>query len=304
MFDEARRRKERGQDVVVGALQPDVPPELKPLLSALEIVPTIDVEGVPVIDLPAILRRHPQVCLVDGLAYDNPWSRNPYRWQDVEELLAHGINVVGSVNLQHIADQREAVEKLTGRPVKETIPREFLNKADEIVVVDAPTEGAPPELSELREMALVLTADVIDSGLQRYLRAHDIEPASQAQERFLICLTPRANTDRMIASARQSAARFHCDVLAIYVRQPKSSEEDHAEMEEKLAPARAAGARVDVLDSDDPIESIVQYARTHGVTQIFVGHSMKKDWRARLWGTGVSRLIRAAAGMDVRVFPH
>ncbi|MGZ4731476.1 MAG: histidine kinase, partial [Terriglobales bacterium] len=95
MFDEARRRKERGQDVVVGALQPDVPPELKPLLSALEIVPTIDVEGLPVIDLPAILRRHPQVCLVDGLAYDNPWSRNPYRWQDVEELLAHGINVVG-----------------------------------------------------------------------------------------------------------------------------------------------------------------------------------------------------------------
>ena len=304
MFDEGRRRKERGQDVVVGALQPDVPQELKPLLSALEIVPTIDVEGVPIIDVPAILRRHPQVCLVDGLAYDNPWSRNPYRWQDVEELMAHGINVVGSVNLQHIADQREAVEKLTGRPVKETIPREFLNKADEIVVVDAPTEGAPPELSALREMALVLTADVIDSGLQRYLQAHDIEPVSQAQERFLICLTPRTNTDRMIASARQSAARFHCDVLAIYVRQPKSSEQDHAEMEEKLAQARAAGARVDVLESDDPIESIVQYARSHGVTQIFVGHSMKKDWRARLWGTSVSRLIRAAAGMDVRVFPH
>ena len=304
MFDEARRRKERGQDVVVGALQPHVPPEIEPILSALEIVPTIDVEGVPVIDVPAILRRHPQVCLVDGLAYDNPWSRNAYRWQDVEQLLAHGINVVGSVNLQHIADQREAAEKLTGKPVMETIPREFLNRADEIVVVDAPTEGAPPELSALREMALVLSADVIDAGLQRYLQSHDLEPASRAQERFLICLTTHANTDRMIASARQSAARFHCDVLAIYVRQPNSSEKDHAEMEEKLAQARAAGARVDVLESDDPIESIVQYARSHGVTQIFVGHSLKKDWRARLWGTGVSRLIRAAAGMDVRVFPH
>ncbi len=304
MFDEARRRKERGQDVVVGALQPRVPAELRPILSSLEIVPTIDVEGVPVIDVPAILQRHPQVCVVDGLAYDNPFSRNAHRWQDVEELLSHGINVIASVNLQHIADQREAAQKLTGRPVTETIPREFLNTADEIVVVDAPTEEAPPELSALREMALVLSADVIDAGLQRYLRSHEIESASPARERFLVCLSPFANPDRMIASARQSAARFHCDVMAIGVRLPNSSEEDHRAMEEKLARAREAGAQVDVLESDDPVESIVQYARSHGVTQIFVGHSTKKDWRARLWGTPVSRLIRAAEGMDVRVFPH
>ncbi len=200
MFDEARRRKERGQDVVVGALQPHVPPEIEPILSSLEIVPTIDVEDVPVIDIPAILRRHPQVCLVDGLAYDNPWSRSAYRWQDVEELLAHGINVVGSVNLQHIADQREAAEKLTGRPVNETIPREFLNRADEIVVVDAPTEGAPPELSALREMALVLSADVIDAGLQRYWQSHDIEPASRAHERFPVI--PRVVGDRKLSPNR------------------------------------------------------------------------------------------------------
>jgi len=304
MFDEARRRKERGQDVVVGALQPQVPPEIEPILSSLEIVPTVDIQGVPVIDVPAILQRHPQVCVVDGLAYDNPWGRHTHRWQDVEELLAHGINVIGSVNLQHIDDQREAVEKLTGRPVSETIPRDFLNTADEIVVVDAPTEGAPPELSALREMALVLSADVIDAGLQRYLQSHDIEPAGRTRERFLVCLTARANADRMIASARQSAARFHCDVLAVYVRRPNSSAADQREMEENLARAREAGARVDVLEADDPVESIVQYARSHGVTQIFVGHSMKNDWRTRLWGTPVSRLIRAAEGMDVRVFPH
>ena len=143
MFDEARRRKGRGQDVLVGALQPHVQPEIKPILNSLEIVPTIDIEGVPVMDVPAILSRHPQVCVVDGLAYDNPQGRNPHRWQDVEELLASGINVLGSVNLQHIEDQREAVERLTGKPVIETIPREFLNTADEIVIVDAPTEGAP-----------------------------------------------------------------------------------------------------------------------------------------------------------------
>jgi two-component system sensor histidine kinase KdpD len=242
--------------------------------------------------------------MVDGLAYDNPWGRNAHRWQDVEELLANGINVVGSVNLQNIDDQREAVEKLTGTPVLETIPRQFLNTADEIVVVDAPTENAQPELVALREMALVLSADVIDEGLQQYLHAHDIEPAWKTHERFLVCLTARANADRMIASSRQSAARFHCDVLAIYVRRPNSSEAEHKDMEGILARARAAGAHVDVLDSGAPVESIVQYARSHGVTQIFVGHSMKNDWRARLWGTLVSRLIRAADGMDVRVFPH
>jgi len=304
MFDEARRRKERGQDVVVGALQPPVPPEIKPILSSLEIVPTLDTEGVPVIDVPAILRRRPQVCIVDGLAYDCPWNRHAHRWQDVEELLANGINVVASVSLQHIDDQREAAEKLTGQHVSETIPREFLNTADEIVVVDAPTEDAPPELSELREMALVLAADVIDAGLQRYLQSHDLEPAARTHEHFLVCLTPRANAERMIASARQSAARFHCDVLVVYVKPPDASEADEREMEGKLAQARAAGARVDVLQADDPVESIVQFARSHGVTQIFVGHSMKNDWRARLWGTPVSRLIRAAEGMDVRVFPH
>jgi two-component system, OmpR family, sensor histidine kinase KdpD len=304
MFDEARRRKERGQDVVVGALQPEVPPELRSLLSSLEIVPMIEREGVRVMDVPTILGRHPQVCVIDGLAYDNPWGRHRHRWQDVEELLSSGINVVTCVNLQFIEDQREAAERLTGQRVTETIPREFLNTADEIVVVDAPTEDAPPELSELRERALVLSADVIDAGLQRYLRAHEIEPGWRTHERFLVCLTPRTNADRMIASARQSAARFHCDVVAVSVVQPHSSDADKREMEQNLARARAVGAWVEVLEGDDPVEAIVQYARSHGITQIFVGHSLKKDWRTHLWGSPVSRLIRAADGMDVRVFPH
>jgi len=304
MFDEARRRKERGQDVIVGALQPETPTEIHALVKSLEVIPTLDLQGVQVMDVPAILTRHPQVCVIDGLAYDNPWGRHPHRWQDVEELLSAGINVVASVNLQHIEDQRIAVENLTGQRVGETIPREFLNTADEIVVVDAPTDNAPAELSELREMALVLSADVIDAGLRRYLREHEIEPGWQTQERFLVCITPRANADRMIASARQSAARFHCDVVAVSVQNPDLSETDKQEMEQNLARARAAGTRVEVLQADDPVEALVEYARSHGVTQIFVGHSLKKDWKTRLWGSPLSRLIRAAEGMDVRVFPH
>jgi len=154
MFDEGRRRHARGQDVVVGALQPKAPADIEPLLSSLEIIPTLNIKGVPVIDVQAILQRHPQVCLIDGLAYDNPpGSRNAHRWQDVEELLSAGITIVASVNLQYIEDQRESVEKLTGKRVTQTIPREFLNTADEIVIVDAPTEAATERRSALRFVA-------------------------------------------------------------------------------------------------------------------------------------------------------
>jgi two-component system sensor histidine kinase KdpD len=305
MFDEGRRRRDRGQDVLVGALQPKVPPELEPLLSSLEIIPTLNIKGVPVIDVQAILQRHPQVCLIDGLAYDNPpGSRNAHRWQDVEELLSAGITIVASVNLQYIEDQREAVEKLTGKKVTQTIPREFLNTADEIVIVDAPTQAATERRSALREMALVLSADVIDAGLQRYMHSHGIEQTWGTHERFLLCLTPRANFERMMSTARRNAARFHCDVLAAYVKQPDLSDADRILLEQGLAKTREAGAQVEVLEGEDPVGTIVRYARSHGVTQIFVGHSTKKDLGTRMFGSTVSRLVRAARGIDVRVFPH
>jgi two-component system, OmpR family, sensor histidine kinase KdpD len=305
MFDEGRRRKERGQDVVVGALQPKLPTEVEPLLASLEIVPTVNVKSVPVMDVEAILKRRPEICLVDGLAYDNPpGSRNAHRWQDVEELLAAGITIVATVNLQYIDDQRDAVERLTGKRVTQSVPRAFLNTADEIVVVDAPTEASTERRSALREMALVLSADVIDAGLQRYMQSHGIEQPLGMHERFLICLTPRANLERMIATARRNAARFHCDVLAIYVQQPDIPEVDRKLLENGLQKAREEGAQVAVLDGDDPVETIVRFARSHGVTQIFVGHSARKDLRARMFGSPVSRLVRAARGIDVRVFPH
>jgi len=305
MFDEGRRRKERGQDVVVGAVQGKIAAEIEPTLSVLEVVPMLSVRGTTVMDVEAILRRQPQICLVDGLAYDNPpGSRNAHRWQDVEELLRAGITVVGSVNLQYIEDQRDAVEKLTGKRVTQTIPREFLNTADEIVIVDAPSEKGTERRTSLREMALVLSADVIEAGLQRYLRSHGIEQSWGMHERFLICLTPRANFEKMIASAKRSAARFHCDVLAVYVLQKGLSSGDKAQLDEALEKSKASGLQVEVLDGEDPVTSIVQYARAHGITQIFVGHSAKRDLGTRMFGSAVSRLVREARGIDVRVFPH
>src|ERR1700733_7081581 len=171
MLDEGRRRRERGQDGVVGAIQPKTAPDIEGVLSKLEVIPLREMDGVYVMDTPAILRRRPSVCLVDGLAYDNPaGSPNASRWQDVNELLDAGISVISSVNIQYIDDLRERVERVTGKHVTQTVPRSFLNSADEIVVVDAPPEmciardgqigggtaGPEQKLSELREIALLL----------------------------------------------------------------------------------------------------------------------------------------------------
>jgi two-component system sensor histidine kinase KdpD len=319
MLDEARRRKERGQDVVVGAVQPKRSPEIDALLARLEIIPPKYVNGEPTIDVERILRRRPRVCVVDGVAYDNPpGSRHPHRWQDVEELVDSGITVLASLNLQFIEEERERVEAITGKPVAATVPKSFLYGADEIVVVDVPSEmlleraaeatGSPEEvrrrLSALREIALLVTADVVDRQLESYLQAQGVDQFWGTHERILLCLTPRANAARMAAAGKQAAERFHADLLAVYVEQPELSPADQQALAANLAAAREAGAEVAVLEGDDFVRSIIEFAREHRITQIFIGHSLRRNWWDRVAGGPVDRLIRSAEGMDVRVFPH
>src|SRR5581483_3810633 len=279
MLDEGRRRRERGQDVVVGAIQPNASPETEALLQKLEVIPLRQVDGVQVMDTDAILKRHPSVCRVDGLAYDNPPdSRHRSRWEDVNELLDAGISVITSVNIQYIDDLRERVQQITGKYVVQTVPRGFLNSADEIVVVDAPPEmciaregqlsaGPSPEqkLSELREIALLLAADVVDKQLESYLQRNGIAQTFGAQERILVCITPRANAAPMIASGKRNADRFHGDLTVAYVRQAEISAGDQQALERNLAMARAAHARVEILDGQDPIETLLEYAHEHGI---------------------------------------
>lgn len=318
MLDEGRRRRERGQDVVVGAIQPKTGPEIEPLLKKLETIPVQVVDGVPVMDIPAILKRHPGVCLVDGLAYDNPpGSPNHSRWQDVAQLLEAGISVITSVNVQYIDELREKVEAITGKHVTQTVPRSFLNSADEIVVVDAPPEmcitradggidaaSQAQKLSELREIALLLAADVVDRQLEQYIHRSGTTQSFGAQERIMVCITPRANATPMIASGKRNADRFHGDLTVAYVRQPDISAEDQTALERNLTIARAANARIEILEGEDPIATILKFAREHSITQIFVGHSTRERWWERLFGTPLDRLIRDAGDIDVRVFPH
>ncbi|HTS69163.1 MAG TPA: hypothetical protein VMO17_09265 [Terriglobia bacterium] len=322
MLDEGRRRRARGQDVVIGAIQQKLPPELEHLLETMEVVPLKKIGGGEAMDVEAILRRHPQVCLVDGVAYNNPpGSKNPTRWLDVEDLLAAGIVVITSVNLQHIEERRAAVERITGKRVTDTVPERFLYNANEIVIVDVPPEllleragtpsaadpavaDTPRRLSALREIALLLAAEVVDRQLEDYLLAHGIEPQWGTQERILVCLTRGANIAAMLASGKRNAERFQGELFAVYLREDRYSEKDRSNLDEQLHRAGQLGAHTDVLDGYDPVETLMDYARVHRVTQIFVGHPSRVHWWDRFLGGPLDRLIRAAEGIDVRLFPH
>jgi two-component system, OmpR family, sensor histidine kinase KdpD len=317
MLDEARRRHQRGQDVVVGAVQPKVPAEVRELLSKLEVVPLRKHRGELAMDLGTIFKRRPDVCVIDGLAFNNPPGlRNQTRWQDAKELATAGIKVLGSINIQYIEELREQVEALTGKHVTETVPTSFIKSADEIEIVDAPPEEPlerSPEqradsekrqqiLSVLREMTLVLAADVVENQLNAYLERHGVKQTYGAQERILVCITPRANAKEMIETARKIADRFHGEWIVAHVHQSGLSAEDNSALQEKLVLARSAGARLEILDGEDPIDTILDFAKSHGITQLFVGHTqIHRSW---FRNDPVDGLIRKSRGMDLRIFPQ
>ncbi len=323
MLDEGRRRKARGEDVVVAAVQPEAPSEVAGLLETMEQIPRRMDLSSPCIDVDAILRRKPRVCLIDGLAYRNPpGSRNPERWQDVEQLLNAGISVITTINLQYIAERQKQVEAIRGKSARDSVPESFIRSADEIEIVDAPpeycvtrTQDAGPDspmetarieqqLSELREIALLLAAEVVDHQLEEYLRQQGIEQSYGTHERILVCVTPRSNASLMIHRGQRQAERFHGDLHVAYVEQDDLSDSDRDTLRDNLAAARAANAQVEILHGEDPVSAILAFAERQGITQIFVGHSLRSGWLDNLRPNPVERFILDAEGIDVRIFPH
>ncbi len=321
MLDEGRRRYERGQDVVIAAVQPRLSPDLQQTANTLEVIPLLCVEGCTVMNVNAILKRRPKVCLVDGLAYDNPAdAARRYRWQDVAVLLQAGISVISSVNLQHIEEMRTRVEAVTGKHVTQTVPLSFLHRADEIVVVDVPPESCMSisedgnstrphklsqlQLSELREVALLLAADVVDKQLERYLERHGIQQSWGTQERIMVCLSPRADAERMIETGVRNRDRFHGELIAAHLNRPDWSPEQRTRVDAGVEKARERGAEIVQLDGEDAVDTILRFARQRGITQIYVGHKGRDSWWERAFGSDLDRLISSAEGMDVRVFPH
>jgi two-component system sensor histidine kinase KdpD len=276
----------------------------------------LEAAGRRAVAVDAVLARRPAVCLVDDLARDNQaGAAHSKRYQDVAALIDAGISVLTSINLEEIDEQQPFIEQLFGRRSGETVPQSFIDRADEIVVVDAPEDPSPLgdiagsdaqalALAALRERALLLVADAVQRQLDDYLRVNRVDSSWGTQERILVCMTPRANAAAMLASGRRNADRFHGELFAVYVNQPNLTAEDRSALARNVMLARAQHAEVSILDGHDPISAILEFARQRNVTQLYVGHNLRRTWQARVTGSLLDRLIRLADGLDVRVFPH
>jgi two-component system sensor histidine kinase KdpD len=227
--------------------------------------------------------------------------------------------VVTSLNLQYIEEHREQVAQITGKVANTTVPVSFIQEADEIEVVDAPAEMTSEsaavsrgdqgptqhqKLQALREIALLLAADVIDRQLEKYLQREGVQSKWGTQERILVCITPRSDASRIITSGYRNATRFHGELHVVYVRQPELTASDQQALDKNLQFARDAAAQIHVLGGEDPIDAIVDFARSNGITQIFIGHSKRENWKSRWFGDPVDQLIRSARGIDIQIFPH
>lgn len=315
MLDEGRRRAARGQDVVVGWIQAKGAERVKELTRNLEIIPPIKVSGLDQLDVGAILSRNPHVCIIDELAWDNPpGSANAHRWQDVDQLVNAGINVLTALNLQYVAEQQNNIERITGSRAALSVPQQFVQSADEIVIVDVSLDALSEcgivksrldaqQCSGLRELTLLLAAEVVDAQLLRYMKRHGIRQSWSAHEQILVCITPKTDARRMIESAARAAARFHAQWTAIYVEEEDLTREAQERVDELLEYARKLGAEIEIVrNEEDSVDAILRFARENRITQIFVGHLQWKTWK--IWAQPpLERLISAADGMDVRIFP-
>jgi two-component system sensor histidine kinase KdpD len=336
MLGEGRRRAERGTDVVVGFVEAHGRPHTSAQIDGLEVVPRarIPYRGTyfEEMDLDAVLTRRPQVVLVDELAHTNvPGSRNPKRWQDVAELLGAGIDVISTVNIQHLESLNDVVEKITGVRQRETVPDAVVRSAEQIELVDMTPEALrrrmahgniyPPEkidaaltsyfragnLTALRELALLWLADRVDEGLQRYRAAHDIRGTWEARERVVVALTGGPEGETLIRRAARIAARgVGGDLLAVHVtRSDGLTGADPATLAAQRRIVESLGGSYHQVVGDDIADALLAFARAENATQLVLGASRRSRLAALLTGPGIgARTIRGSGDIDVHIVTH
>jgi len=333
MLMEGRRRKARGTDVVIGFVETYGRPKTIEAIGDLEIVPRkrIEYKGVTLeeMDTEAVIRRHPDVALVDELAHTNaPGSKHEKRWQDVLELLDHGITVVSTVNIQHLESLADMVESITGVPVGERIPDWVVDQADEIELVDMTPHALrqrirhgnvyPPERAEqalhqffregnltaLRELALRKTATRVEKDLEQYMRQHGIEAVWPAGERVMVAIDDDPRSQYLIRRAWWRAQRQQSDLLAVFVETPAwahASPEAKRRLEEHLRLAEELGAECIRIRADDVATALAQVAHEKNVESIVVGHSRCGRLAELLGRSIVNKLLRLVRDVDVHV---
>jgi two-component system sensor histidine kinase KdpD len=335
MLNEARVLKKRGEDVVVGVVETHGRTETAELLKGLEVIPRrpAEYQGIVLgeIDLDAILSRRPRIVLVDELAHTNaPGSRHPKRYQDIEELLDSGIDVYTTVNIQHFESLNDVLEKITGIRMQETLPDTFLDRADEVQVIDIPLEELFERLKEgkvyipkqaeramqnffqrgnlvaLRELMLTHVARKIDTELLNYMRAKAISGPWPAGERVMVCIAPSPYARQLLRKGYSIAKDAHAEWYAVYVSTPalkEMSDKNKTYLAEALNLARELGAKIVTLSGMDVANEILRFAREYNINHIVIGkplHSMLLGfWK----GSPASRLLHTPSEFELHLIP-
>jgi two-component system sensor histidine kinase KdpD len=330
MLTAARALRNEGRDVVVGLLETHGRKETEALLQGLETLPrrVLPFQGreIPEFDLDAALARRPALILVDELAHTNvPGSRHPKRWQDIDELLAAGIDVFTTLNVQHIESLNDVVGGITGITVHETVPDAVFDAANEVVMVDISADDLlgrlqagkvyVPEqieraatnffrkgnLMALRELALRRTADRVEDDVQAYKTKQAIDRVWKTEDSLLCCVGPDAGAEDVVRSAARLAAQLGVEWTAVYVETPALQQLPNAERERILRTVKLAqefGAQTAILAGSDPASALVDYARAHNCSKIVVGRARAVAWWQRV-RTTTDRIETLAPDIDV-----
>jgi two-component system sensor histidine kinase KdpD len=333
MLEAAREELAQGRDVVIGYAETHSRQETEALLEGLQIVPRrrIEYRGVMLeeMDLDGVLLRRPQLALVDELAHTNvPGSRHTKRSQDVAELLAAGIDVFTTLNIQHVESLNDIVAQITGITVQETVPDRILEEADEIDVVDLPPdelikrlkEGKvyvseqasraiekffrPGNLNALREIVLRFVAGRVDAQMRTYMGAHAIPGPWPAGERVLVCLDSGPVGERLVRTGRRLAAGLHAGWIVLHVETSEDSryrDDERERLARLLRLAEELGGTAVTIPGVSIAEEVIRYARTHNITKIIVGASRGPWWLELIRGAVLDRILRASGAADVYV---
>lgn len=336
MLHEAHALLARGLDVAIGFVETYGRRETEAQIGTLEVIARrrIAYRGVVLeeMDLDAILVRKPQVCLVDELAHTNvPGSRHMKRYEDVLEILDAGIHVMTAVNIQHLETLNDAVARVTGIRVRETIPDTFLDRADEVINVDVTVEELRtrlregkiyrPEkveqalshffrkgnLSTLRELALRAVADEVGEKAASYRAREGLEPAL-IPERVMVCMSSNVLAPRVIRAGSRIAGRLGSRWYAVYVETPEERPEridprDAEALQQNIRLAEGLGATVVRVRAERPADGLVAFAQREGITHVIFGQTARSRWELLWHGSTLDHFLRAVPDAAVQVVP-
>ena len=331
MLSEAIRRKSRGEDVVIGIVETHGRKGIAELAPQLEQVPMRKIEYKGTIfeemDLEAVKARNPRVILVDELAHTNiPGSKHRKRYEDVLELVDCKMEVLSTVNVQHLESIAPTVAAITGIKIRETVPDWVLEHANEIVMVDFTPEALQNRMRRgevyhtgkvdqalknffrrgnliaLRELALRQVAEQVDRSLETYMDQKDIQDPWAVRERIAVCFSSNPRAQYLIARASRMARRMDAELYAIYVDiGVDTSEQDKNSLQANIQFSESLGAKVVKLTGKDVSSATAEFVREKHVTQVIFGRSAVEGWRKYLYMTAIHRFLRDAPAVDVHI---